>query len=212
MDLEFNDVESSRLYEITVLYQKYKYLALYAEELRSESFIPPINEIKDAYDHFMRIFAVKCGLKHENSEYIDSNLDATFRHIYRAVYDLLDYIRIYQKDIISNKLSDFSITTIHDVFPEYYQQIKPEIEKSLNNIPLYKASKDIGSPDIQAIDAYINLISEIKDYISVIDSKIPSMIEYEQKQNIEKRNNHIGQIIITLSVGLLCAAITYYLL
>lgn len=209
MKLEFDDAESSRLYEITSLYQKYKDLTLYAEELRSESFIPAINEIRDAYDHFMRIFAVKCDLKHENGNYINSNLDATFRHIYRAVYDLLDYIRIFQKDIVSNKLSPFSLNTIHDVFPEYYQEIKPKIDRGLNNIPIYKASKDIGDPNIEVIDDYIALISEIRESILVIDSKIPSMIEYEQKQKREKRNNQIVQIIILLFVAFVSAAITY---
>ncbi|WP_214041495.1 hypothetical protein [Methanoculleus sp.] len=112
----------------TECYGILKDLALYAEELNTESFLPPINELRDAFDHLMRTYAVQFGLRDGDGEYIKENLDAVFRHVYRALFDYLDYIRIYQKDYIYQRLEGISHQTIVSLFPEYYREILPEIE------------------------------------------------------------------------------------
>lgn len=65
--------------------------------------MPPVNEIKDAFDHFMRISAVKFGMNDGDESYVQKNLEKVFSHIYRATFELFDYIRIYQKDSIDKK-------------------------------------------------------------------------------------------------------------
>jgi len=158
-----------------------KDLALYAEELNSESFLPPINEIRDAFDHLMRMYSVLFGLRDGDSEYIKENLDAVFRHVYRASFDYLDYIRIYQKDYMHRRLEGISQQTIVNLFPEYYREILPEIESCLEDIPLYKASKDIGKPDMETVERYHAKVLKMRDYCAQINKMAPALIEAESK-------------------------------
>ena len=167
--------EPDILKDITELYCYYKELSLFAEEIRTESFLPPINEIRDAFDHLMRTCAVQYGFKVGNGDYKQENLKATFRHLYRAVFDLLDYIRIYEKLTIYEKIKGFSKTAILDVFPEYYREIVPEIEKCVKTIPIYKMDKDIGDPNLTKVKEYVDLVKKMRDYSLLIDEKIPAI-------------------------------------
>ena len=177
--LSARDLEVLR--KTTECYGILKDLALYAEELNSESFLPPINEIRDAFDHLMRMYSVLFGLRDGDSEYIKENLDAVFRHVYRASFDYLDYIRIYQKDYIHRRLEGISQQTIVNLFPEYYREILPEIESCLEDIPLYKASKDIGKPDMETVERYHAKVLKMRDYCAQINKMAPALIEAESK-------------------------------
>jgi hypothetical protein len=163
-----------------------KDLALYAEELKDESFLPPINELRDAFDHLMRAYAVQFGLRSGDGKYIAENVDAAFRHVYRALFDYLDYIRIYQKDYIYKKLDGISHPTIVSLFPEYYREILPEIESCLEDIPRYRGSKDIGNPDLEMAGQYHAKVMKLKDYCAQIQKKAPALIEAENKRQLEE--------------------------
>jgi hypothetical protein len=80
--------EVERIKNIVEMYRYLKDLLIYSEELEIDTFLPAINEIRDAFDHLMRVFAVKNGLKEENDGYEMRNLDASFDHIYRATYEM----------------------------------------------------------------------------------------------------------------------------
>ena len=177
--LSARDLEVLR--KTTECYGILKDLALYAEELNSESFLPPINEIRDAFDHLMRMYSVLFGLRDGDGEYIKENLDAVFRHVYRASFDYLDYIRIYQKDYMHRRLEGISQQTIVNLFPEYYREILPEIESCLEDIPLYKASKDIGKPDMETVERYHAKVLKMRDYCAQINKMAPALIEAESK-------------------------------
>ncbi|MCT8338417.1 hypothetical protein FKB36_13260 [Methanoculleus sp. Afa-1] len=173
------------LRKTTECYGILKDLALYAEELNSESFLPPINEVRDAFDHLMRMYSVLFGLRDGDGEYIKENLDAVFRHVYRASFDYLDYIRIYQKDYIHRRLEGISQQTIVNLFPEYYREILPEIESCLEDIPLYKASKDIGKPDMETVERYHAKVLKLRDYCAQINRMAPVLIEAESNLRLE---------------------------
>jgi len=187
MVLSFSSDESQKIHDITELYSYYKALSIYAEELEDQSFIPPINEIKDSFDHLMRVFSVKCGFKDKNGEYLQENLDAVFRHVYRATYDLLDYIRIYQKEKIYRKMEGFSRETIVTVFPDYYPVIVPEVDQCLQEIPLLKADKDIGDPDIEKVKIFVSISQKLQEYCTEINRKYPALVEYQNKKDAEER-------------------------
>ena len=127
---------SEKLEIITELYKNVKELQLYAEELREDSFLPALNELRDAFDHLMRVFSSKISSK--DNEYIIKNLDATFSHLYRAMFQLIDYIRICQHEWIEESLKDISNMAIVAVFPEYYGEIKPELDVLINELPTFK--------------------------------------------------------------------------
>ncbi|NLM30260.1 MAG: hypothetical protein GX216_07550 [Methanomicrobiales archaeon] len=174
------------LKKTTEYYGILKDLAFYAEELTTESFLPPINELRDAFDHLMRTYAAQFGLHDGDGDYIRENLDATFRHVYRALFDYFDYIRIYQKDYIYQKLDGISHQTIINLFPEYYREILPEIESCLEDIPRYKASKDIGKPDIEMVTQYHTKVLKLRSYCAEINKMAPVLIEAENRLRLEE--------------------------
>ena len=104
-----------------------------------------------------------------------------FRHVYRASFDYLDYIRIYQKDYMHQRLEGISQQTIVNLFPEYYREILPEIESCLEDIPLYKASKDIGKPDMETVESYHAKVLRLRGYCAEINKMAPALIEAESK-------------------------------
>jgi hypothetical protein len=208
----FSDDELQRIKEITELYFYTKDLILYSEELNNLStFMPPINEIKDAFDHFMRITSVKFGMNEGDKKYIQTNLDKVFSHIYRATFELFDYIRIFQKDSIDKKLTGISNEALIHVFPDYYQKIKPAMEELITKIPSYKKDKDIGDPDIGVVKLYYNSIQEMREHIKIIDKMLPILIEFDEKKKSEERKNVMLQIIILIIVAIIGAAAGYLL-
>jgi hypothetical protein len=219
----FSDDELQRLKEITELYSYTKDLILYSEELNNLStFMPPINEIKDAFDHFMRITSVKFGMHEGDDEYARNNLEKVFSHLYRATFELFDYIRIYQKESIDKKLNGISNDALIHVFPEYYQKIKPAMEELITKIPGYKKDKDIGDPDIGVVKLYYHSIQEMREYIRKIDSMLPVLIEYDAKRNAEqaaseqkarneKQKDWIVQLLIAIA-GIIIGVIIGFLI
>lgn len=168
-------------------------------------------EIKDAFDHFMRITSVKFGMNAGDEAYIRTNLDKVFSHLYRATFELFDYIRIYQKDSIDKKLTGLSNEALIHVFPDYYQKIKPAMGELITKIPGYKKDKDIGDPDIEVVKQYYTSIQEMREYIGKIDAMLPALIEYDEKQESEKNKDRIIEIVILIVVALISVGAGYFL-
>ena len=181
----FTVEEVERMKKIAEIYQYLKELLIYSEELELDTFLPAINEIRDAFDHLMRVFAVKFEIKKENDGYEMRNLDASFDHIYRATFELLDYIRVCQKIWIDKTLTGISPQTLVVVFPEYYEEIKPEIDRALEDLPIYRVKKDIGDPDKNDIKNYVIYIRKIQSYFKRINRMLPALYAYEYARQIE---------------------------
>lgn len=171
--------EVEQIKNIVEMYQYLKDLLIYSEELEIDTFLPAINEIRDAFDHLMRVFAVKFDLKEKNDGYEMRNLNASFDHVYRATYEMLDYIRICQKKWIDKNLAGISPQTLVAVFPEYYNEIKPEIDNSLESLPNYRAKKDLANPSKDDIKNYVVFIRRVQSYFDRINRKLPSLYAYE---------------------------------
>ena len=102
-----------------------KEIMIYAEEVGGESFSPATEELRHAFDHLMRVFAFKFGFKQADAKYAIENLMPAYRHLYRAAYNLLDYLSIYFMDKVQEEMKSFSGKTLQEVFPKYYKEIKP---------------------------------------------------------------------------------------
>jgi hypothetical protein len=176
---QFTPAEVELMKNIAEVYQYLKELLIYSEELELDTFLPAINEIRDAFDHMMRVFAVRFEIKKEDNGYEMRNLNASFRHIYRATFELLDYIRICQKMWVDKTLNGISPQTLVAVFPEYYKEIKPEIDRALEDLPRYREKKDIGDPKIDDIKNYVSYVRKIQSYFKRINQNLPALYAYE---------------------------------
>jgi hypothetical protein len=209
----FSDDELSQLKEITELYSITKTLIIYSEELNNlESFVPPINELKDSHDHLMRVFSVKFGFNPGMpTDYPKKNIEKVFSHLYRAAFECLDYVRIFQKEAIAEKLDGVSNNALVNAFPEYYRTIRPRIEALIDQIPSYKKDKDIGRPDLVTVKQYYGAILEIKEHIKTIESKKAALVEYDVRERRETITKNWIKILILIAVGIIGAFISHIL-
>jgi len=126
------DIEK-QLRRLTELYLVVKELIIYFEEVNPEqkSDIQPINELRNAFDHMMRVSAAVLEIEPQADaqQYILTNIDKAFGHVYRAGYDTVDYLSLTLKAVISEDLNAFSVDAISKALPEYYTTIKPDIEQ-----------------------------------------------------------------------------------
>jgi len=204
--MKFDDIKvEERIKEITKLYLEVRKLMLYADEIHPEkkTFIPPINEIRNAFDHLMRVFAVKLELKTASEEdYINNNLDRVFGHVYRAAFDLLDYISICLRDKFLDEIDGISTEALNAVFPEYYQKIRPDIEKASTDISDIRSKKDIGDPKIGDVIKYAEIIERLKSHLNKILEIKPSLIEYEDRKKKEVRKSKFFEILIYIAIAI----------
>jgi len=203
--MEFGEVEMEKLKEVTILYLKVRELMFYADEVHPEkkTFIPPINEIRNAFDHLMRVFAVKFELKTTDKEdYITDNLDMALSHVYRAAFDLLDYISIYLREKILDEINEISPEALTIVFPEYYQKIRPDIEKASTDISDIRSKKDMGDPKIGDVIKYVEIIERLKSHLNKILEIKPSLIAYEERKKKEVKKSKFFEILIYIAIAI----------
>ncbi|WP_348305435.1 hypothetical protein [Methanothrix sp.] len=203
----FNEAEAEAVKKIAKLYNYNKNLMLYAEELTDETFLPPINEIRDANDHIMRVFAIVFGFgetePETGSEHIKSNLDAALSHVYRATYEHLDYIKIYQHEAIQNNLANIHPETLATVFPEYYREIKPRLVDAIDKIPDYRNGKNIADPNLEQVEAYMAIIETTKKDYKKIIVMLPSLNEYQAKKLRDNQKGRLIDIVLGIIIMLL---------
>ncbi|MFO7967097.1 MAG: hypothetical protein R6U44_05815 [Archaeoglobaceae archaeon] len=206
-ELEFSKEETKQLYELTKLYPKVKELILYSEEVDTEhsTYGQTVNELRNSMDHLMRLFAVKFGFKDENPEYSKKNLDKAFGHVYRAGYDSLDLLNVSIRERIIYELNGISSDTIYKIFPEYYREIKPNLEKISKEISDVRLDKDVAGNEVQSsnfknFENYIQLVRNLKDSLDkTIDIK-PSLIEYENKKEKESKKKERRELLIRIGL------------
>lgn len=209
--MKFNDTEvEEKLKEITKLYLKVRELMLYADEIHPEkkTFIPPINEIRNAFDHLMRVFAVKFELKTTDKEdYITDNLDRALGHVYRAAFDVLDYVSIHLRNKILDEINEIPTEALNVVFPDYYQKIRPDIEKASTEISDFRSRKDMGDPKIDDVTKYAEIIDRLKSHLDKTLEIRPSLIEYEERKKKEARKSKILEILIYIAIAIVSGVI-----
>ena len=124
MPFKFSTQELEKLKEITLFYIRVKALLLMAEEVDKDRKTNPqiLLELRNAFDHLMRVFIGKFELKEKNDpEYPDKVMEKFFGHLYRAGYDILDWLSINLRDQIAHHMNHYSHEAINAVFPEYYR-------------------------------------------------------------------------------------------
>lgn len=192
---------------------------IYAEEVGGESFSPATEEFRHAFDHLMRVFAFKLGFKQADAKYAIENLMPAYRHLYRAAYNLLDYLSIFFRDKVQDEMKSFSGETLQEIFPDYYKEIKPYfVVEAPTEISKLRIEKDIGKRNENDLNKYTEIVERFKSYYGEIIKIKPSLIEYEDekrkklvKDEDEKRKNRLLQIIIPSITAIIGAVIGWIL-
>ena len=212
MQIEFDEEEEKLFKEIIELYSISKDIMIYAEEVGGETFILVTVELRHAFDHLMRVFAFKLGFKQASDDYAVENLIPAYRHLYRAAYNLLDYLSIYFRDKVQDEMKSFSGETLQEIFPEYYKEIKPYfVVEAPTEISKLRIEKDIGKRNENDLNKYTEIVERFKSYYGEIIKINPNLIEYEKKTRDKNKKSRLWQLLIPIITAIIGAVIGWML-
>ncbi len=183
--------------KILKIHETTKHFIIKAEEFNEgyKSFIQPLNELKNAYEHVIRAQAAECGLQEGKSEeYIRKNLDKALGHEYRAFFDTADWTAIYLREKIINTLSNYSPAAIRQAVPNY-MSMKTRVDSISAMISHLREKKDIGKTSelLPGIEHYEQLLNELFDiYYRIMESET----YITELNNVENYKNKIDKLLV----------------
>lgn len=141
-----------------------KLYLLTAEEIAEEgvTFLQPLKEHRDAYDHLIRIFTLSTKEigEQEAEAYVIDNIKKALGHEYRAFFDMADWFTYICRKKIRETLS---LRVKRKRYIESYDDFD-DIKNYINNLPQlivqYRNDKDIGSA---------RLLEEVEKYVKTMD-------------------------------------------
>lgn len=167
------------LVEMSQIHMYTKHYLLIAEELSTEgvTFLQPLKEHRDAYDHICRILAlsIKDNKNDGNdiSVYILDNVKKAFGHEYRAFFDMADWFTYICRKYIREELSH---KTIRKIYQEKFDDFE-DTKEFINKLPLYVAKfreeKDVSNEQ--------PILAEVLEYKKVMDKLL---LIYQRIQEI----------------------------
>ncbi len=174
------------------VHQYVKDLTLAGEEsgYELETFLQPLQEQRHALEHIVRARAAEFGIKESPApDYIDNNLDKALGHIYRCFFDTADWLSINIRGKIIDTFEPYSRQSLVDLVPEYYQKIRPQLERINHEIAKIRGKKDIpsGPNTIPEIEKYGTILKELIDFQEKIESYIPQLQECKNEEEDKER-------------------------
>ncbi len=99
--------------------------------------------------------------------------------------------------------------TINSVFPEYYKDIKPEMEERIDVIVERRIEKDVGDQNFENFQKYVTLMKTVYGYYKDVLKKKSALIEFENKLKKKERRKMIrtiiaGIFVVIISTIILC--------
>lgn len=153
-----------------------KHYLLIAEELSEEgvTFLQPLKEHRDAYDHLMRVFYLPTRLEtsetvsnFDSTAYIRKNVEKAVGHEYRAFFDMADWLTFICRRKIREELSFQRVRQAYAsrYGTENYQSVKELVNTVYLTIAQYRTEKDIGKagPPLQDVLSYQKTIDQLLD-------------------------------------------------
>jgi len=172
-------------------YRTLKKLFIECEETDPElkTNLQPMNELRAALDHLIRIVAIeKLGsLEHSaNSQY-----DKLMSHIRRAFFDVCDMLTINYRNKIVSLLEPYDPSVIMSAVDRYYSEIRPFIEGLDLRIVDYRTRK--GKEDIEdsIVVAYEQDTLKLKEYYLDVLKCLEALNDLQAEKKSEKTANDV---------------------
>lgn len=170
-----------------------KRLTLHAEELEfleHATYLQPIREERDAFEHICRAAVSQLGWgKHPNDKtYIASSFEAARKHAVRAFFDAADWYGCVLRAGIRERLERYSPQCIRIALPDYYRQIQLRIDEIVESIIQCRQEKDASDEagTYQEVVVYGNMLEELEGFYKTVCQSAPSLEEVQRKLQAEK--------------------------
>ena len=156
---------SHYLNEMSQVHMFTKHYLLIAEEISEENvtFLQPLKEHRDAYDHLIRIFtlAIREGNEINAEQYILDNIKKAFGHEYRAFFDMADWFTYICRKYVREELSFNSKRKKYEENFDDFESVKEFINEVPYKIAKYREEKDVSNKE--------SILSEVMDYKNTMD-------------------------------------------
>ncbi len=207
--------EQDELTRLASLYSDAKMIILYVEEV-DPSFaanIQVIKELRDAFDHVMRLF-IKKSTSDENGSYGLAQIDKAVGHVYRAAFDALDGTVLSLKIEINKCLEAYDIEVIKEILPNYWE-IKQLVYKLSDQISENRNGKDVEKSHTDLFNKYVSEVEDLKkayrqilDAGSTLDECQQNFLSRKRKEeNSWWKNNTTSNIIAAVIGGLIILSV-----
>lgn len=156
--------------EIVIIHNCTQHYILLGEELSDnfESYLQPIKEFRDAYEHLIRIFSQCLGLTaktedYSKEDYIRNNLSKALGHEYRAFFDVADWFAIICRRQIYQIVKSYNYQKLCSIYPKYpiMKRRLYEISEEIANI---REAKDISGNIVEQVNRYQYQLVELLGY------------------------------------------------
>lgn len=153
---------------ICQIYFLTKHYLLIAEELSEDfdTFLQPVKEHRDAFDHVARVYGIGELEKQPNNveKYQIENLKKAIGHTYRAFFDTADWLSYVCRKEIRKILSQYSREQILNQYPNY-DSVKNMLIAVPKQIADIRSTKDLSDDESLLID-------EVRKYSDILDQLI----------------------------------------
>jgi hypothetical protein len=180
-------------------YAQIKLFIAYAEEIQLDhkADILVYKELRDGFDHLMRVLFSRLSLKatvlESPDEYRNINIEKSIGHVYRAAFDALDATILSFKEHINSNLQGYSREAVVAVIPDYYK-LKIKLNKLTNRAAERRGKKDIGVITDIAFEEYVDDVTELKTLHTNIINAGPDLDEYKKGLFWEKWKGRIWSV------------------
>ena len=166
---------------ICQIYFLTKHYLLLAEELSEgfDTFIQPLKEERDAFDHIARVYGHKYLTRKVDdiNNYCASNMRKAVQHVYRAFFDTADFFSYVCQKQIREQLRDCGKTygEIKKLYPRY-DNAKSRLESLPLEITKIRENKDESESDAELVEEvlqYKKVLDEVYDIYLEINRIIP---------------------------------------
>jgi hypothetical protein len=149
----------------------------------------------------MRVISEKQGLRDEAVQdpitYNRISLDKAFGHIYRTAYDALDWVALTIRERMAKDINSVSLDALEAVMPEYFREIKPNLERIIrNDVTRLRSEKDVAGNSEANLQQFIEIVAHFKKYFDQLELGMPALHEYDQLNKRRKRKDIIWQVIV----------------
>jgi len=190
--------------QIVQVHNRGKQLFILAEEMdsRFETFLQPLQELKHALEHIIRARASELGLTEGgNPDYVEESLQKALGHEYRAFFDVADWLGVaVLREKALEQMTRYSPDCISRYFREWYDTVRPRLEKANIEIARIRTDKDVarGSDVIPEVEKYHGVIVELAGMMPMISSHIPQLEEGRRHERRGKWKRVIWQVILVI--------------
>lgn len=198
---------------VTVLYPRVKAQIIASEKRDKENrlSIPAINELRNAFDHLMRVQSVidlndTSGperAKIDPFEYCKINIDKALGHVYRAGYDALDVLSLRLLDDINHNINGYQMSTLVSVFNDFSSEVQVPLDKTIDLCDEAKNEKDVESIEAQytTYNKYEEAIEKLKEIEKKFIAKQKALQSFDAEQNKKyrtQRNYAIAALVVSV--------------